>query len=420
MKAGTLFKSIVEESKKLIKSKDFINAHRIGNSFSRSRKLSFTDLLYFILHSTKKSLSINYSQFMMDFPQLNLSLVSRQAISKARQGISYEAFRELFHLSVKKYYKLNTDLKKWNGFHIYSIDGSTIQVPNSDENLKTFGTNPNQYQKDGALASVSVLYDVMNDIIVDAELTGYRSSERESAKNHIKKLPATKNSILLFDRGYPSKYLFQYITNNNLLFLMRLPSSFKSLIFKEPDKVIEYQQRNSKESIPLKCIHVKLPDGTIEYLVTNILEEHWSESEFKELYFLRWGVESKYRELKNRLQIESFSGLKAINIKQDFYTAMFISNLVSVAKCEADKLVCERVSPRNNHKYQTNRSFLINRIKSLFVKMLMMKSSLLESLIITIINEASTVLSIIRPNRKFKRVVKNTRRKQYMHMKPCI
>ncbi|QNU68621.1 hypothetical protein EHE19_009595 [Ruminiclostridium herbifermentans] len=63
-----------------------------------------------------------------------------------------------------KYYELNSELKKWNDFNIYSIDGSTIQVPNSDENLEIFGTNPNQYKKDGALASVPVLYDVMNDI----------------------------------------------------------------------------------------------------------------------------------------------------------------------------------------------------------------------------------------------------------------
>jgi hypothetical protein len=35
MKARVLLKSIIEESKALIKSKDFINTHRIGNSFTR-------------------------------------------------------------------------------------------------------------------------------------------------------------------------------------------------------------------------------------------------------------------------------------------------------------------------------------------------------------------------------------------------
>jgi len=42
----------------------------------------------------------------MDLPELNLPFVSKQAISKARQGISHEAFKELFNISVRKYYEL--------------------------------------------------------------------------------------------------------------------------------------------------------------------------------------------------------------------------------------------------------------------------------------------------------------------------
>ncbi len=109
------------------------------------------------MHSTKKSLSINNSKFKTDFPELKFSIVSKQADSKARRGMSYVAFHEIFDSSVKKYYKLNSELIKWNGFIIYSIDGRTILVPNSEENLKIFGTNPNQYNKNAALASISVL-----------------------------------------------------------------------------------------------------------------------------------------------------------------------------------------------------------------------------------------------------------------------
>jgi hypothetical protein len=46
------------------------------------------------------------------------------------------------------------------------------------------------------------------------------------------------------------------------------------------------------------CVHVKLPDGTIEYRVTNIMEKQLTKLNLKELYFLHWGIESKYRELK--------------------------------------------------------------------------------------------------------------------------
>ena len=49
---------------------------------------------------------------------------------------------------------LSTDLRTWNDFHIYAIDGSTIQIPESEENYKIFGGNPNKTQIVSPLASI--------------------------------------------------------------------------------------------------------------------------------------------------------------------------------------------------------------------------------------------------------------------------
>ena len=53
-------------------------------------------------------------------------------------------------------------------------------------------------------------------------------------------------------------------------------------------------------------LKIELPDGTIEVLVTNIFNKNITLDLFKELYFLRWGVECKYRELKSSIEIEEF------------------------------------------------------------------------------------------------------------------
>lgn len=45
------------------------------------------------------------------------------------------------------------------------------------------------------LASVSVLYDVLNDILVDVSLNPYRYNEKESAKEYIQFLPVFPNSM---------------------------------------------------------------------------------------------------------------------------------------------------------------------------------------------------------------------------------
>ena len=69
-----------------------------------------------------------------------------------------------------------------------------------------------------------------------------------------------------------------------------------------------------------------------ETLVTNIYDNTITPSKFKELYFLRWGVESKYKELKNSLKIEEFSGTKPIAIEQDFYASIYLSMVGALLK----------------------------------------------------------------------------------------
>ena len=62
------------------------------------------NLIYFVLQSTHKSISINYSEFVDSFQTSVSPFVSKQEISKTRQGISHKDFLELFHLSVEKFY----------------------------------------------------------------------------------------------------------------------------------------------------------------------------------------------------------------------------------------------------------------------------------------------------------------------------
>ena len=59
-----LLTSILQSSNDLITSEDFLTRHRIGNAFTRSGKLSFSNLIYFVLQSVHKSIPINYARFL--------------------------------------------------------------------------------------------------------------------------------------------------------------------------------------------------------------------------------------------------------------------------------------------------------------------------------------------------------------------
>lgn len=413
-----LLTSILQHSNELIKSDSFLLKHRIGNAFTRSGKLSFPNLIYFVLQSVHKSISVNYARFLDNFSSELSPFVSKQAISKARQGISHEAFLELFRLSVKHFYSQTSDLPTWNDFHIYAVDGSTIQIPESKENYEVFGGNPNRTEKISPLASVSVLYDLLNDILVDVSLQPYRYNEREAAKSHTNFLPGFSNSIILFDRGYPSEELFRYLSARKMLFLMRVPKTFKKVISENKDTSFTYPASRNKDALTVRCVHFLLEDGSTEYLVTNLTSEQMAVEKFPDLYHLRWGIESKYRELKNRFEIEAFNSVKPVSIRQEFFAVMYLSNLAAIIKSEADSKII--VSANNMHNYQSNRSYILNRIKNCIIHLLRSSPSICGKIIDQIVEASSKILSVIRPNRKFGRYRKHTRRRYYNHMKSCI
>ena len=149
---------------------------------------------------------------------------------------------------------------------------------------------------------------------------------------------------------------------------MRVPKTFKKAISEQEDALFTYPASCNKESLTLRSIHFLLEDGSTEYLVTNLMPEQIAKENFPDLYQFRWGVESKYRELKNRLEIEAFNSIKPASIQQEFFAAMYLSNLVAVIKSESDSKII--VSINNRHAYQANRSYILNRIKNCIVHLL--------------------------------------------------
>ena len=418
MKAEQLVSSIIYQMNEQIKSEKFKEAYRSGSAFTRKGKLSFSSMVYYTLQAVPKSILSNYAKLRDAFTPLKLPLVSKQAISKARQGISYKAFEALYKKSVEIYYKCNRNLRMWNGYHIYAIDGSTLQIPETKENIEYFGGNPNKTGKLMPLASVSLLYDIMNDMLIDGSLNEYRYNERKSAMEHMQFLPNLTNAITLFDRGYPSEELFRYLDSKGILFLMRLPKHFKKLIFFESDTLFMYPSNHHHGGLTLRCINFTLENGVKEYLVTNVMENRLCASDFADLYCLRWGIEGKYRELKNRFEIENWCSMKPITIKQEFFAALLISNIVSILKKGSDSALSLRLNTR--HIYQANRSYILSRVKHNIIALLFAPKAVCEDFLFSLLDEAVHNLSIVRPDRRFGRFRTNDRRKFYTHLKSCL
>jgi len=180
------------------------------------------------------------------------------------------------------------------------------------------------------------------------------------------------NDLILFDRGYPSRDFIQFIEGKQLKYLMRVSSGFLKVVVNAPDKDQVIEVKYNGDSLKIRVLKFELNSGVIETLITNIFDEDFSVADFKELYFKRWGIEVKYNEIKNKLQIENFTGATQIAIEQDFYATMYLTNMVSLAKKDADQDIKEKYKDKNlKYEYKVNTNILIGKLKDNLILMML-------------------------------------------------
>lgn len=369
-----------------------------------------------MLNFLKKSLSIEIESFLR-YLKVNVNQkFTKSAFVQARMKIKPEVFQQLSQTLINEFYTDNEAvIKLWKGFRILAVDGSRITLPETKELKAMYGEAKNQTGTGVIQARCSVLYDIENKYVLDGSLGALKKGERALALSHLKYCKT--NDLLIYDRGYPSYNFIHEHTEKGLDYLMRVKSSFNKIVidFEKSKKksliTTIYPSKNAKLTDKLyskdtprqvRLVRVELPKGEIEILITSLLDSReYPASIFKELYFKRWKVETYYDELKNKLKVEHFSGYSNQSILQDFYAALFVSNVQTLIVSEIeDEITQESQNKKYNYKINTNLSygFLKNRILDIFFSSEPIEKGLLELKILLKEN-----LIPIRPNRSFER-----------------
>ena len=157
-------------------------------------------------------------------------------------------------------------------------------------------------------------------------------------------------------------------------------------------------------------------------LITSLLDKNITTNDFKKLYFIRWKVEIKYDELKNRLQIENFTGESKVAIKQDFYASIYLSNMIELARKQSDQIISSKQEDKElKYQYKTNLNVLIGALKDKFIIMMLEKSKykrskMFKSIMKTVSNSAIP----IRDDRQFPRKMFLVRSKFQLNKKRCL
>lgn len=339
-------------------------------------------------HSIQRELNDFYAKISnSDF---SIQSVTKGAFSTARSKLKHTAFIELSQEAVNKFYE-GAPYIRWGELRVLACDGSTVALPKSkdiakDFPLTGFGRNAD---KEKSLARISLVYDVFNQVTLNAKIDAFKTHETTLLKQQLEEVAFMHNDLLLLDRGYPSVGLLYELSQRKIHFCVRLKDSWwkevnKMLTNGETDKVVTFSLPKKQSDLPQKynrtqthievrIVVIELDNGQKEILCTSLLDPHDTPKEdLKWLYHQRWSEEEVYKLLKCRTDLANFSGMTSLSVKQDFYAAIFTMNLCAVLAHPIAEKIRNEDNTNRKHPRKINRtnaiSFVAKSWIGIFVK----------------------------------------------------
>ena len=425
---------LIDFLKEIILSNDFLDRHRQSpKNFTRKRKLPFHYLIFLLMNFIKRSYQDELDGFFQALKGFEVSkrIVSKVALSKARMKLKYEAFVELNRHLIDFFYRDYQPIT-WQGLNLLAIDGSTARLPRIKEIAEHFGVWHSKGGTECPIARVSQMFDVLNNISIDAIISPKSVGERELAAQHfLNLLPA---DLILLDRGYPAYWLFNLILSLGSNFCARISCTKWKIIRKfyhsgkkeqiiylpAPPTSIKQCLEMGLDTKPLRLrlVRVQLDTGETEILITSLTDSDLYPAHiFDELYHQRWPVEEDYKKAKCWIEIENFSGKSVLSVYQDFHAKIFSKNLTS-ALAHPTREIVRQASEGKKYEYQINFAQALSKTKDVIV-LLFDRSKEAAILLISQLHEIFIkTIEPIRPGRKFPRNHKVYRRCFYYCYKP--
>lgn len=332
--------------------------------FTRNRKLSFEKVITFILCMGGGSLTNE----LMNYFGCTPDLVSASAFVQQRKKLLPTALEALFHSFVKK-----TDKPVlYGGYRLLAVDGSALQIPTDKKDSESFypgASNQVPYN----LLHINAMYDLLRHVYTDALLQKGRVRDENQALINMVDRAANYPAILLADRGYESYNVFAHIQEKGWRYLIRIKDYEANVGITQgldlPDQdeydvpihllVTRSQTKEAKKlaadrnkykifynnqkldylpskvsaSDPLKfysfsfrVVRFKISDTAYETVITNLDQNSFPPKSLKQLYAMRWGIETSFRHLKHTIGLLHFHAKKAELIFQEIFSRLIMYN----------------------------------------------------------------------------------------------
>lgn len=366
--------------------------------FSRKRKLSFEQIVQAILCMRGGSLANE----MMDFFGIREDLATTSAFVQRRSKILPEAFESLFDLFTQK----ADEDKRYEGMRLLAADGSDFLIAANPDDPDSFFPGTEE-QKSYNLLHLNAMYDLVQHTYVDALLQKRRKADECGALVSMVDRSRLKCTLLLADRGYESFNVLAHIQERGWKFLIRvkdgvggiacgldLPDTDEfdvpislNLTVKQTNEMkallknrnlykyvgqsvrFDFLPRHSKKHDPtvfynlaFRVVRFPISDTSFETVLTNLDADAFPPAKLKELYAMRWGIETSFRQLKHTIGLQHFHAKKVELVHQEIFARLTMYNFYEVI---TQSVVIQKKSRK--HTYMVNFSAAVHICRQFFL-----------------------------------------------------
>lgn len=335
-----------------------------NTNFTRKRKLPLRDVICSTLAMGGKSLT----KEMLDYFSLKPDSPTSSAFIQQRAKIKTSAFEYVF-----RHFNNTTakQIKTFNGYRLLAIDGSDICIAaNPDEPFNYF-----KCKKDSTpygLVHLNAMYDILNHTYSDAIIQKRREvNEHKAFVDMVDRYESNGNkTIFIADRGYECYNNMAHVHEAGQFWLIRIKSGscgilsgfcfpegefditvdvylsrkqtkhekelvkmYNNYKFLPSNVTFDYLPANNKKYVSvepyvlkIRFVRFMLSDGSFEAVATNLDSDEFSPDKLKQLYSMRWGIETSFRELKYAIGLNDMHSKKMEYICQEIFARLIMYN----------------------------------------------------------------------------------------------
>jgi hypothetical protein len=331
-----------------------------ARDFTRKRKLPFETVIQLLLSMGGNTI---YKE-LLEAQGYDINTATTSAFVQQRNKILPSAFEFLFHEFTQSF----SAIKKYEGFRLLAVDGSDLHIATDPSNSDTYFQN-NTDTKGFNLLHLNAMYDLGNRLYVDCCIQSRRyANENRALTGMVDRSRIRDNVILVADRGYESYNNFAHIEKKGWNYVIRVKDSSSSgilsglslpatgefdvtirrILTRRQTKEIkahpeiyrflpavsnfDFLDRRSKGTYPIsfRIVRLKISDGLYETLITNLEQSAFSPEALRDIYKMRWGIETSFRELKYAVGLTNFHAKKVDCIIQEIFSRMIMYNFSEI------------------------------------------------------------------------------------------